>query len=85
MIAFNVPPYVGKEMDYMKQAVENRKICGDGPFTKKCNAWLEENFHAQKALLTTSGTTALDMAMLLCDLKPGDGLPLATPSSVTLT
>ncbi len=83
MIAFNVPPYVGKEMDYMKQAVENRKICGDGPFTKKCNAWLEENFHAQKALLTTSGTTALDMAMLLCDLKPGDEviLPSYTFSS----
>lgn len=83
MIAFNVPPYVGKEMEYMKQAVENRKICGDGPFTKKCNAWLEENFHAQKALLTTSGTTALDMAMLLCDLKPGDEviLPSYTFSS----
>ncbi len=83
MIPFNVPPYVGKEMDYMKQAVENRKICGDGPFTKKCNAWLEEKFHAQKALLTTSGTTALDMAMLLCDLKPGDEviLPSYTFSS----
>ncbi len=83
MIVFNVPPYVGKEMDYMKQAVENRKICGDGPFTKKCNAWLEERFHAQKALLTTSGTTALDMAMLLCDLKPGDEviLPSYTFSS----
>ena len=83
MIAFNVPPYVGKEMDYMKQAVENRKICGDGPFTKECNAWLEEKFHAQKALLTTSGTTALDMAMLLCDLKPGDEviLPSYTFSS----
>lgn len=83
MIVFNVPPYVGKEMDYMKQAVENRKICGDGPFTKKCNAWLEERFHAQKALLTTSGTTALDMAMLLCNLKPGDEviLPSYTFSS----
>lgn len=83
MISFNVPPYVGTELNYVKQAVENRKICGDGPFTKKCNAWLEERFHAQKVLLTTSGTTALDMAMLLCDLKPGDEviLPSFTFSS----
>ena len=67
----------------IRQAVENRKICGDGPFTKRCNAWLEERFHAQKALLTTSGTTALDMAMLLCELKPGDEviLPSYTFSS----
>ena len=68
MIDFNVPPYTGKEFEYMKEAVQNRKICGDGPFTKKCNAWLEEHMHAQKVLLTTSGTAALDMALLLCDL-----------------
>ena len=79
----NRPPYVGGELDNIKQAVENLKICGDGPFTKKCNTWLEERFHAQKVLLTTSGTTALDMAMLLCDLKPGDEviLPSYTFSS----
>ena len=76
MISFNIPPYVGTELTYVKQAIENHKICGDGPFTKKCNAWLEERFHAQKVLLTTSGTTALDMAMLLCDLNPGDELIL---------
>ena len=83
MIDFNRPPYVGNELEYICQAVENRKICGDGPFTKRCNAWLEERFHAQKALLTTSGTTALDMAMLLCELKPGDEviLPSYTFSS----
>lgn len=83
MIDFNKPPYVGNELEYIRQAVENRKICGDGPFTKRCNAWLEERFHAQKALLTTSGTTALDMAMLLCDLQPGDEviLPSYTFSS----
>ena len=83
MIDFNKPPYVGNELEYIRQAVENRKICGDGPFTKRCNAWLEERFHAQKALLTTSGTTALDMAMLLCELKPGDEviLPSYTFSS----
>lgn len=66
MINFNIPPYVGTELAYVKQAIDSHKICGDGQFTKKCNAWLEERFHAQKVLLTTSGTTALDMAMLLC-------------------
>lgn len=83
MISFNIPPYIGTELTYVKQAIENHKICGDGPFTKKCNAWLEERFHAQKVLLTTSGTTALDMAMLLCDLNPGDEviLPSYTFSS----
>lgn len=83
MINFNVPPYVGNELTYIKEAVDSYKICGDGQFTKKCNAWLEEKFNAQKALLTTSGSTALDMALLLCDLKPGDEviLPSYTFSS----
>lgn len=83
MISFNVPPYVGMEMQYIQQAVAAQKICGDGQFTKKCNAWLEQRFAAQKVLLTTSGTTALDMAALLCDLKPGDEviLPSFTFSS----
>ncbi|ACV22456.1 UDP-4-amino-4-deoxy-L-arabinose--oxoglutarate aminotransferase [Slackia heliotrinireducens] len=73
MIPFNRPPYVGNEMDYVREAAEvNRKICGDGPFTKKCHAWMQERFHAQKALLTTSGTTALEMAALLCEIEPGD-------------
>ena len=67
----------------MKQAIESHKICGDGAFTKECNAWMEERFGAQKVLLTTSGTTALDMAMLLCGLEPGDEviLPSYTFSS----
>lgn len=83
MIHFNVPPYVGKEFEYMHEAVENHKICGDGPFTKKCDAWMEERFGAKKALLTTSGSTALDMAALLCNLQPGDEviLPSFTFSS----
>lgn len=72
MIPFNVPPYVGTELEYVKQAVKNHKICGDGPFTKKCHVWLEQNLPCQKALLTTSGTTALEMAAILCDLQPGD-------------
>lgn len=73
MIHFNVPPYVGTEMTYVREAAEiNHKICGDGPFTKRCNEWLEEHFDASKALLTTSGTSALEMAALLCELEPGD-------------
>lgn len=84
MIRFNVPPYVGSELDYVAEAViKNRKICGDGPFTKQCHAWLENRFDAQKVLLTTSGTTALEMAAILCDIKPGDEviLPSFTFSS----
>lgn len=72
MIPFNIPPLVGNEIEYVKQAIDSHKICGDGQFTKKCHVWLEEHFSAQKVLLTTSGTTALDMAMILCDLQPGD-------------
>lgn len=83
MISFNVPPFTDDEIDYLKQAIDNHKICGDGEFTKKCNALLEEKFSAQKVMLTTSATTALDMAMMLCDLKPGDEviLPSYTFSS----
>lgn len=83
MINFNVPPFTGKEFDYMKEAVSNLKICGDGPFTKKCDAWMEKRFGTKKALLTTSGSSALDMAALLCGLKPGDEviLPSFTFSS----
>ena len=83
MIPFNVPPCVGDEYEYVKEAIDSHKICGDGAFTKKCNAWMEEHFRAQKVLLTTSGSTALDMALLLCDLKAGDEviLPSFTFSS----
>lgn len=84
MIPFNQPPYVGSEIDYVREAVEsNRKICGDGPFTKKCSSWLENRFCAQKALLTTSGTAALEMAALLSNIEPGDEviLPSYTFSS----
>lgn len=71
-IRFNVPPYTGKEMDYIKKAVENMKICGDGEFTKKDNEWLEKKTGTGKALLTTSCTHALELAALLCDIEPGD-------------
>lgn len=83
MIPFNVPPCTGDELEYIGQAIASRKICGDGEFTKKCSRWLEDRFNAQKVLLTTSGTTALDMAALLCELQPGDEviLPSFTFSS----
>lgn len=83
LIHFNVPPFVGTEFKYMHEAVENHKICGDGPFTKKCDAWMEQRFGAKKAMLTTSGSSALDMAALLCGLKAGDEviLPSYTFSS----
>lgn len=83
MIPFNVPPCVGNEIEFVKDAIDSHKICGDGKYTKKCNKWLEEKFSAQKVMLTTSGSTALDMAFMLCDLKPGDEviLPSYTFSS----
>ncbi len=83
MIHFNVPPFIGTEIEFMRQAVENHKICGDGPFTKQCNAWIEERFKAHKCLLTTSGTSALEMAAVLCDFQPGEEviLPSFTFSS----
>ena len=83
-IPFNIPPYVGNEMEYVREAAErNHKICGDGPFSMKCHEWIESRFGTQKALLTTSGTTALEMAAILCDIKPGDEviLPSFTFSS----
>ena len=72
MIPFNVPPYIGKEDKYIKQPIDSRKICGDGQFTKKCNVKFEEMTGAKKVLMTTSGTSALEMAALLTDIKPGD-------------
>lgn len=83
MIPFNVPPFTGKEYDYIRQAVESCKICGDGQFTKKCNSWIEEKTGVARALLTTSGTHALEMAAHLCGFEPGDEviLPSFTFSS----
>lgn len=53
MIHFNIPPFVGTEFNYMREAVNNHIICGDGPFTKKCNKWIEKRFDAKKVMLTT--------------------------------
>ena len=72
MINFNIPPYIGTEQENIRLAVESHKICGDGQFTHKCNQWIEEKTKTAKALLTTSCTHALEMAALLCDIRPGD-------------
>ena len=72
MINFNVPPFTGREMDYIRQAVENQKICGDGEFTKKCNEWIEQKTGTAKCLLTTSCTHATELTALLADIKEGD-------------
>ena len=72
MINFNVPPFVGREEEYIAEAISKRKICGDGEFTKKCSRMLEEMTGAAKVLLTTSCTHATEMAALLSDIQPGD-------------
>lgn len=72
MINFNVPPYVDKALDYIKECVQNQKICGDGAYTKKCNQWIEERTGTKKCLLTTSCTHATELAALLADIQAGD-------------
>ena len=72
MITFNKPFLTGKEAHYMYQAVYNGKLSGNGVFTKKCQQFFEEKYGFKKAICTTSGTDALEMAAILCDVKPGD-------------
>ena len=83
MIPFNTPPYTGDEIEYIKQSVFTHKISGDGKFTKLCTEWLEKRFGAKKLLLTTSCTSALDMASILSGFSAGDEviLPSFTFSS----
>lgn len=86
MIPFNIPCCVGAEEKYIAEAIATHKISGDGIFAMKCSKWLEDRFHAQKVLLTTSCTTALDMAVFLCDLQSGDEVILPSytfPSTAT--
>ena len=72
MINFNVPPYTGKELEYIRKAIDNKKICGDGEFTHKCSEWLENRTGSSKVLLTTSCTHATEMVALLSHISPGD-------------
>lgn len=72
MIVFNSAPYTGKETEYMQEAIGNGKLCGDGPFTRKCSQLMSEKYHTEHCFLTTSCTHALEMAAYLCDIQPGD-------------
>jgi dTDP-4-amino-4,6-dideoxygalactose transaminase len=72
MISFNIPPFVGTELDYIQTAINNHRICGDGYFNKKCMAFIEETTGTKKCFLTTSCTHALEMTALLADIRPGD-------------
>lgn len=83
MINFNVPPFTGKEIDYMKEAIENQKICGDGPFTRKCSEWIEQQTETAKCLLTTSCTHATELAALLSDIREGDEVILPSYTFVS--
>ena len=71
-IPFNRPYIVGKELTYIQQAVKNMHLSGDGAFTQRCHTWIEEHIGCQRALLTHSGTAALEMTALLADIQPGD-------------
>lgn len=72
MIPFNKPYCSGRELDYIKEVCGSMTMSGNGDFTKRCHAFFEERYHFLKCLLTTSGTDALEMCAMLCDLKPGD-------------
>ena len=72
MIDFNRPHLTGKEAHYMYKAVFAAHLSGNGEYTKKCQAFFQERYGFKKCLLTTSGTDALEMCAMLCDLKPGD-------------
>ncbi|MDP8966094.1 MAG: dTDP-4-amino-4,6-dideoxygalactose transaminase [Cyanobacteriota bacterium] len=82
-IPFNRPFTVGKEFEYIRQAIENKHLCGDGSFTRKCHALLEQALSIPKALLTTSCTHALEMAALLLDIQPGDEVIVPSFTFVT--
>jgi dTDP-4-amino-4,6-dideoxygalactose transaminase len=73
MIPFNQPCVTGVELEYIRQAIQsNKKLAGDGPFTKECHKFFENSFGIHRALLTTSCTAALEMAALLLNIEPGD-------------
>ena len=82
-IPFNRPFIAGKEFEYIRQAIENTHLCGDGSFTRKCHALLEQALSIPKALLTTSCTHALEMAALLLDIQPGDEIIVPSFTFVT--
>lgn len=83
MIHFNVPPFTGRELEYIKEAIDSGKISGDGMFTQKCSRWLEREMQLKHVLLTTSCTHALEMAAVLCKVQPGDEVILPSYTFVS--
>ncbi|WP_299807098.1 dTDP-4-amino-4,6-dideoxygalactose transaminase [uncultured Shewanella sp.] len=71
-IPFNVPPVVGNEIEHVSKAISQGKMCGDGPYTKLCQKWFQDNFKSPLVLLTPSCTASLEMAAILLDIKEGD-------------
>ena len=71
-ITFNIPPFVGREKEYVLKAIESQHISGDGEYTKKCSEWLETKTKSPRVLLTTSCTHATEMAAILSGIEPGD-------------
>lgn len=82
-IPFNRPYLTGSESEYINDSLVSRHLCGDGNYTGKCQILMEERFGADKVLLTTSGTSALEMAAILCDVKPGDEVILPSYTFVS--
>jgi dTDP-4-amino-4,6-dideoxygalactose transaminase len=89
-ITFNRPHTTGREFAFIQQSIENRHLSGNGPFTERCSRWLEERLGAARVMLTFSCTSALEMAAILADLRPGDEVVMpsftfvSTASSVVL-
>lgn len=82
-ISFNVPPFTGRELEYIKEAIEREHLSGDGIFTRRCSQWMQEHFRIPHALLTTSCTHALEMGALLANVQPGDEVILPSYTFVS--
>lgn len=82
-IPFNIPSFCGYEMEYIQDAIQERKLSGDGKYTKLCNELLEEMTGASKSLLTPSCTQALEMSALLCNIQPGDEIIMSSYTFVS--
>lgn len=82
-IPFNQPYITGSELSYISDSLASQHICGDGDYTTRCQMLMEEQFDIEKVLLTTSGTSALEMAAILCDIHPGDEVILPSYTFVS--
>jgi dTDP-4-amino-4,6-dideoxygalactose transaminase len=83
VIPFNKPHATGREHGYIQQAIDGGHLSGNGPFDRRCGAWLEQRIGCRRALLTSSGTAALEMAILLTGIGPGDEVVMPSFTFVT--